>query len=290
MSITQEFTTSLQTIPRIEKAQTTYLNISGRCQSGHGVYSDGCYYCKNKNFNNTYTQPQYRFYNTILEGLLNLDDFVNLEQLHIQGNGQDQEQRQKLTSLKIDKCNKLTSLTITYTTLTKLNIRENITLKTVDLSYNQLGYLSLNSKMKCESLNLAYNQQIIFDDDRLKSQVERLINSIRNVESTDLGDLKLEVRKIEKENLEFQLVIAKNIKNGLSKDKQSFVEILQEAQQEVLQNDNAFTRKLLENAKKNLSDVLTAEEIQDFLGNIVESNEMEIQLNDLKIREHQEQA
>ncbi|CAG8802142.1 21971_t:CDS:1 [Gigaspora margarita] len=245
-------------------------------------------YIHRRNYQTKITKhPNYHFDNIFLEGELNLDDFVNLQKLSIEGIGQGLDEQQKLTGLKIDKCKELTSLTINYTTLTQLNIRENTILQDVNLKGNKLGHLSLNNKVKYQNFDLSNNQQLIFDDDRLKSQVERLISLIRNVKSTNFNDLKLEMKKIEEENFEYQLAVTKN---RLSEEKRSLLEILLETQQEVLQNDNTFARKLLEKVKKDLSDVLTAEEIQDFLGKKVEINELEIQLNDLKIREHQEQA
>ncbi|CAG8700245.1 5640_t:CDS:1 [Cetraspora pellucida] len=275
-----------QKIPKNQRAQATSLYIYVQCQSGHNVnaYNYNCTYCTNPNQyqNNNSTPPTYQFYNVILESELNLNDFINLQQLFIQGNGQQQH---KLTNLKIDKCNKLTTLTITYTTLNNLNIKENSALQNVNLTYNQLGHLSLCSEPKYQNLNLGYNQKIVFDsDDKSKDQVKRLIGAIRKVKSTGIVDLKLVAKKIEEEILEYQLAVTKD---KLSKDNQSWLELLLETQEEVLQNDNTFARKLLEKVKKQLSDVLTAEEIQDFLGKKVELNELEIQINGLKIQEQE---
>ncbi|CAG8847031.1 5364_t:CDS:2, partial [Racocetra persica] len=166
---------------------------------------------------------------------LNLNSFVNLEELCISGN--NASYKQKLTSLKIDKCNKLTTLTINHTTLDSLNVRENATLQNITLTNNQL------------------------DDNILKSQVKRLINEIRNVKNTSIGDLKLEAKKIEEENLEYQLAVIKDkleyqvayAKDKLNKENQSLLEILLETQQEVLQSGNSFARNILEKVKKQLS-------------------------------------
>lgn len=48
------------------------------------------------------------------------------------------------------------------------------------------------------------------DDDILKSQVERLISEIRNVKGTSINGLKLKAKKIEEENLEYQLAVIKD--------------------------------------------------------------------------------
>ncbi|RIB06631.1 hypothetical protein C2G38_2115677 [Gigaspora rosea] len=119
-----------------------------------------------------------------------------------------------------------------------------------------------------------------------KSQVEKLISVIRNIKDLNLGDLKSVAKKIEEEILEHQISVTKS---KLNEDYQLWLDILLETQQEVLQNDNAFARKQLEKIKKRLSTVLTVEEIQELLGKKVEINELEIQLNNLKIQEQQQQ-
>ncbi|CAG8546734.1 2866_t:CDS:1 [Scutellospora calospora] len=132
-------------IPVNQRAQATSLYIYRQCQSGHTVHQNNCNNCVNKN--NCSTAPTFQFYNTVLEGELDLNDFVNLQQLSICGTGQGQDQQQKLTSLKIDKCNKLDRLTINFNN-TSLN--------------NLFGENNSN-----------FN--------RVKSQVERLTSIIRNV-------------------------------------------------------------------------------------------------------------
>ncbi|CAG8653597.1 10468_t:CDS:1 [Scutellospora calospora] len=235
-------------IPVNQRAQATNLYIYRQCQSGHTVHQYNCNNCVNKT--NCSTAPTFQFYGILLEGELDLNDFVNLQQLYIYGTGQNQDQQQKLTSLKIDKCNKLERIAINYNST---------------FIYNLFGENDSN-----------FN--------RIKSQVDRLTSIIRNVKGVNLSDLKLAAKKIEEENLENQLV---NTKNKLNEDNQLWLELLLETQQEVLQNDNAFARKQLEKVKKRLSKVLTAEEIQDFLGKKVEINELEIELNNLKIQESQ---
>ncbi|RIB26254.1 hypothetical protein C2G38_2138391 [Gigaspora rosea] len=182
-------------------------------------------------------------------GELDLNDFINLQDLYISG-GQGQDKQQKLTSLKIDKCDKLTSLKIYHTSIS----------------------ISILSK------------QLVTDRDRSKDQVEKLTNIIRNIKGFSLSDIKLAAKKMEEENLEYQVT---DIKSKLSEDGQLWLETLLEAQQEVLQNDNAFARKQLEKIKRRLSNELSAEKIQELLGKIIEINELEIQLNNLKIQENQ---
>ncbi|CAG8802108.1 28341_t:CDS:1, partial [Racocetra persica] len=66
---------------------------------------------------------------------------------------------------------------------------------------------------------------------------------VRNVKSTDVGDLKLEAKKIEEKYLKYQLATIKDkfkhqlvvTNDKLNKDNQSWLEVLVEAQQEVLQ-------------------------------------------------------
>ncbi|CAG8744110.1 16209_t:CDS:1 [Gigaspora rosea] len=241
-------------IPKNQRAQATQLHIYRQCQNGHTTYQNGCSYCNNRNPNNYTSPPQYQFYNTLLEGELDLNDFVNLQYLYVYGCGQGQDQQQKLTNLKIDKCNKLIYLYFYYPPASNITIGE--------------------------------DKQLITDRNMFKSQVEKLISVIRNIKGLNLGDLKSAAKKIEEENLEQQVSVTKN---KLNEDYQLWLDILLETQQEVLQNDSAFARKQLEKVKNRLSNVLTAEEIQELLGKKVEINELEIQLNNLKIQEQQQQ-
>ncbi|CAG8528066.1 8377_t:CDS:1 [Dentiscutata erythropus] len=239
-------------IPKDQRAQATYLYVYRQCQSGHTTHNNGCSYCNNRNLNPYSGSPNYQFYNTILEGELDLNDFVNLQYLYIYGTGQGQDQQQKITNLKVDKCNKLIHIEFNNTPVSNINIGE--------------------------------NKQLIADCNRLKSQVEELTSVIRNIKSPNLGDLKLAAKKVEEKNLENQVSVTKS---KLNEDYQLWVDLLLDTQQEVLQNDNAFARKQLEKVKKRLSSVLTAEEIQELLGKLVEINELEVQLSNLKIQENQ---
>ncbi|KAF0504376.1 hypothetical protein F8M41_019552 [Gigaspora margarita] len=256
-------------IPENRRAQATHLQIYRQCPSGHATYKNGCNYCNNRNPNNYSSPPNYH---TLLEGELNLNDFVNLQCLYVCGTGQGQDQQQKLTNLKIDKCNRLMYLQFNNTPLSNITIGGN------------------------EQLIIDRNKQLITDRDRLKSQVEKLTNAILNIKGFNPGDLKLMAKIIEEENLEHQISITKSKfneeyqlrKSELNEDYQLWLDILLETQQEVLQNDNAFARKLLAKVKNRLSNVLTAEEIQELLGKKVEINELEIQLNNLKIQEQQQ--
>ncbi|CAG8510159.1 14894_t:CDS:1 [Cetraspora pellucida] len=281
-----------------QRAQVTTLHFYRQCQSGHNRLADSyrCNYCYQNYQTSNPDHSTYKFYKTILKGELNLNSYINLQDLYIQG-GSDEGGQQRLTNLKIDKCNKLTTLTITYTTLDNLNIKENSALQEVNLTYNQFGYLSLRSKTNYKELNLSHNKRILIDldDNVLKGQVERLISTIRNVGSTSIDDLKLEAKKIEEESFKYQLAVIKDkleyqlsyAKDKLNEENQSLLEILLESQQEVLQGGNTFARNLLEKVKKPLSNVLRAEEIQDFLGKKVEINELEIQIKNLKIQEQE---
>ncbi|CAG8573957.1 9396_t:CDS:1 [Scutellospora calospora] len=230
-------------IPINQRTRATSLYINGqRSKCDHSDFTPGCKYCSNCSQINYRIAPTFEFYNT-------LNDFVNLQQLSIIGTKQDEQQ--KLTSLKIDKCNKLTNLTIYYTTLTKLNINENIMLQNVDISYNNLCRLNLDCKLKkLDRFNFIGNKELSFNDIRLKSQVEKLTSIIRNIKGVGLGDLKLAAKKIEEENLEDQLA---STKNRMDKNGALLLELLLETHQE------------LEKVKKGLSEVLTAEEIRDFL-------------------------
>ncbi|CAG8789802.1 5828_t:CDS:1, partial [Dentiscutata erythropus] len=196
----------------------------------------------------------YCFYNVNLEGELDLNDFVNLNELYIFGVGQDKNKLQKLTSLMVNKCTKLTKITINYTTL---------------------GYLSLGSKPKLQSVSFTSNRQIYFCDHVLKDQIGKL-NSL--ILSKDNSDLKLEAKKVNEECLEYQLSLAKS---NMDESNQLWLESLVDSQKEVLHNNSAYARKQLERCKKILTEVLSAEEIQDILGKMIEINELETQSNKL---------
>ncbi|CAG8738696.1 36669_t:CDS:1 [Racocetra persica] len=186
-------------------------------------------------------------YYGILEGELDLNEFVSLKELYITGDG---NQQQKLTSLKVDKCTKLTNITINFTTL---------------------GYLYFGSKPNLVSANFSRNKRLNFCDNDLKNQVGKLTTLIL---ITD--DLKLETKKIKEKSLEYHLDV---IRNGLDKANQLWLESLQDTQEEVLRSNSAYARKQLERCKNGLSEVLTDEEIQDILGKIIEINELGTQLN-----------
>ncbi|CAG8562437.1 23260_t:CDS:1, partial [Gigaspora margarita] len=217
----------------------------------------GCQHCSNRDQNNYSSAPDYIFYNVILEGELDLNDFVNLNVLCIEGIGQDQQQ--KLTSLKIDNCINLTQIAINHTTL---------------------GCLSFGCKPSLQSIDFIGNKRLIFCDNVLKNQVERLSNLILT-KDVSINDLKIEIKKIKEENLKYQLDITKS---NLDEDNQLWLDSLLEAQHEVLHGNSTYAHKQLEKCKNRLSKVLTDEEIQDFLGNTVEINEMETQLNKLTLK------
>ncbi|CAG8829509.1 15521_t:CDS:2, partial [Gigaspora margarita] len=70
--------------------------------------------------------------------------------------GRGQDQQHKLTSLKIDKCNKLVYLNFSYPPASNITIGE--------------------------------DKQLITDRNMFKSQVEKLISVIRNIKGLNLGD------------------------------------------------------------------------------------------------------
>ncbi|KAF0504374.1 hypothetical protein F8M41_019550 [Gigaspora margarita] len=242
-------------IPKHQRAQTTLLYIYRQCQGGHTTYYDDCNYCNYQNnqrnqYNNT-RPPTFKIYGAFfLEGELDLDDFINLQGLYINGTGEDQGKQQKL-NLKIDKCSKLTNLQINNAPVSNFIIGE--------------------------------DKRLI---NRLKNQVEKLTSIVRDLKGFNIRDIKLAAKKIEEENLKYQIFV---IKSKLTEDCQLLLEILLETQQEVLQNDSAFARKQLEKVKKRLSNVLTVEEIQNLLGKKVEINELEVQLNKLNIKDNLQQ-
>ncbi|CAG8774624.1 8240_t:CDS:1 [Dentiscutata erythropus] len=221
-----------------------------------------CQICNTNDQNNCSYAPDYYFYNVILEGDLDLNEFVNLKILYIEGTEQDKKQQQKLTSLKIDKCINLTHITINNTTL---------------------GCLSLGCKPKLQSTNFFGNKQLIFRDSILKNQIEKLSGLILNTtKNISLNDLRLEIKKIEEENLK---CLIDSTKSNLDESNQSWLDSLLEAQQEVLHSNNAYARNQLDRCKNMLNKVLTVEDIQDILGKLIEINELETQLNKASLKD-----
>ncbi|CAG8515133.1 12821_t:CDS:1 [Cetraspora pellucida] len=245
-----------RTIPADKRKQATTLCVYSSYQYGYEINTvrKVPLHHINRNQNNHTIPLSYNFHDVILEGELDLNDFVSLQTLNIVGTRQ---QQQKLTSLKIDKCIGLTSITINYTSL---------------------GYLSLGIKPRLQNINFDGNKRLIFCDIRLKNLIERLTNLALTAKSISLSDLKLEIKKIKEENLVHQLDVTKN---SFDLDNQLWLESLVEAQQEVLYNNNTFARKQLERCKNKLSEVLTDEEMKEILEKKIEINELESQLNKL---------
>ncbi|CAG8715125.1 4449_t:CDS:1 [Dentiscutata erythropus] len=248
-------------IPADEREKATTLciyhqNCSYRSSQDKRYYT----YPTNEEQNNSQSAPHYSFYNVILEGKLDLNNFVNLNELRIEGDDQykDKDRRQKLTSLKIDKCTKLAKITINYTTL---------------------GYLSLGSKPNLQSANFTSNKWLNFCDNLLKNQVGKLTSLIL---AKDDSDLKLEVKRVNKESLEYQLDVTKS---NLDRSNQLWLESLVDSQKEILNNSSAYAHKQLERCKTILSEVLTAEEIQDLLRKIIEITELETRLNKASLKD-----
>ncbi|RIB06635.1 hypothetical protein C2G38_498696 [Gigaspora rosea] len=234
-------------IPKHQRTQTTQIIIYGQCQNNHTTYRDNCIYCNYLNQYNQSNPPNFTLYGAFfLEGELDLNDFINLLTLYIYNIGTGE---QKL-NLKIDKCSKLTNLRIEKALIS-----------------NFIG----EDKRKIN---------------RLTNQVEKLTSIVRDIKGFNLRDIKLAAKKIEEENLKYQIF---DIKSKLSQDCQLLLEILLETQQEVLKNDSDFARKQLEKVKKRLSNVLTVDEMQNLLGKKVEINELEVQLNKLKIKDNLQQ-
>ncbi|CAG8569921.1 14412_t:CDS:2 [Racocetra fulgida] len=254
-------------IPTNERGRAETLNIYSKCQ------------CKFENILQ-YGQPATNSpsFEPFGAAQLDLNDFVNLKKLFIEGIEQNNQQ-QKLTKLKVDKCIQLTDITIKHTTL---------------------GFISIGSKPNLQYALFSGNKQISFCDrvfnyrgvlnnqgdnvfnsqeEILKKQVARLTSLIQSTKATNLNNLKSELKKIKEETFEYQLKI---IKSRLNDDYQFWLESLVEAHQEVLKVNSPFARKQLEQSKKKLAEVLTGEEIQDILGKKVEINELETQLNNIK--------
>src|SRR6184192_2748686 len=76
------------------------------------------------------------FDNELLEGKLDLNDFVNLESLDCSHN--------QLTSLNLNKCVKLKYLNCSDNLITELDISQNIELKRLEIDNNNFSHQNLN--------------------------------------------------------------------------------------------------------------------------------------------------
>ncbi|CAG8712105.1 28249_t:CDS:2, partial [Racocetra persica] len=227
-----------------EREQATALYIYGKCQCMFGIMPQ---------FANPMTSP-FAFAPNLFGGV-NRNQVGNAMYNNYNGIEYNKEQQQKLTKLKIDRYIELTYITINHTTL---------------------GYLSLGSKPKLQCTNVIGNKRLIFCDSVIKNQVERLAHWIQDPKVINIDDLKLEFKKIEEEDLDYQFDITKS---SLDENDQLWLESLIEAHKEILQNNSAYACKQLEKCKKKLTEVLTDEEIQYILGKKVEINELETHLN-----------
>ncbi|KAF0522639.1 hypothetical protein F8M41_015475 [Gigaspora margarita] len=243
-------------IPADERKQAEHLYVYSKCQCinpfqpvnyqsttsakpSASVSEFRCQRCDDDQDNQSYA-PNYEFYSSILEGELDLNDFVNLRKLHIIG-AKDEDMQQKLTTLKVDNCAKLTDITINYTTL---------------------GRLSFGSKPNFNTANFFGNKTLVFCDFLLKNQIERLTNMILTAKEVNFGDLKFAIKKNNEENFKHQLQV---FKSNLDMKNLLWLESFLKDLQEILQ----------------LSEVLTTEEIQDILNKTRETNELKTQLNKL---------
>ncbi|CAG8440159.1 9302_t:CDS:1 [Scutellospora calospora] len=208
-------------IPVNQRAKAISLYIYKQCQSGHTVYQNNCNYCASKN--NIYAAPNFLFYNTTLEGELDLKDFVNLQQLYICGTGQDQNQQQKLTRLWIDKCNKLNRLQIKFnnTTFYDLFVREkifNYNLLIRGLKRAHLDDLELEKKKLEEKKVVNQLANKVNEDNQL--WLEFLLETQQEVLQNDNAFARKQLKKVE-ERLSKELT-AKEIQNLLGKKLENY--------------------------------------------------------------------
>jgi len=254
-------------------------NISGFSFGSGSITTHAATYAYDNNLAIDNKNQPYTYYDTFLEGELDLNDFVNLEQLSI--SGIDKNQKQKLTSLKIDKCVNLNSLSVNYTTLTELDLSNNFRLTNIN---------------KDAEINLYV--PVIENLSKERNQVQFQIKKIVDLVQEENPSFKSEVQKITKENLDYQLAcekkklewLVKVAKNRLDENQQEWLDTLLETQSEILQNSSLFVRKQLEKVKRILAKDLSAEEIEAFCGRQGEIVELEKNLAGLQINEQQAQV
>ena len=222
------------------------------------------------------SNQSYTYYNALLEGELDLNEFVNLEQLSI--HGIDKNQKQQLTNLKINKCVNLNNLSVNHTTLTELDLSNNFRLATINKDSEINLYVPLVENLRKER-------------EQIQSQVKKLINLVQKESNNSV--LKSETQEIIQENLDCQLAcekkelewLVKVAKNRLDENQQEWLDTLLETQIELLQNSSLFARNQLGKVKKILAKGLAGEEIDTFCRKQGEIVELEKKIAKLQINE-----
>ncbi|CAG8606492.1 8231_t:CDS:1 [Funneliformis mosseae] len=239
------------------------------------------------NQNNVFT-----FYNSNLEDELNLNEFVNLQRLFIQGSNQNQ--RQALTGLKVNKCLKLNYIQIVFTNLSELDFEKNSALQTLYCHQNQLVNLNLGGNPALQTLNCCNNKFTSLNLSNAPaittlncqfnqlnsldlSKNTKLVNLIKDARTdlytTFLGNLNdtMEELKKEKEQAQRQLkrlidIIKPNNSFANTSLKGEVEKIEEENLTQKLENKKRELEKLIGDAKKDLN-----EDLREWLETILEA-------------------
>ncbi|GBC03147.1 hypothetical protein RclHR1_00050055 [Rhizophagus clarus] len=268
---------------------------------------------------NKIEQTNYEFFNVELEGELDLNEFKNLEDLAIWGNGTST--LQPTTNLKINQCSKLQKLYIDCTNLSELILRSNqeITSLTIEGCINLLKIEGMEELPKLQDLKI-WNKntqlKIPFNKDNWKQglqelrrkkilsleekinkneqQLRELADMVLPNITFDLGKLKQEIARLklnelspqarkQKSELERQI---NNIKTNIKSNSETIIDLLLETQEQIIgKNDPLvqaqFTGQL--NAYLNILEKNSSkQELQALLNKKTELIQLEKQIDKLQ--------
>lgn len=201
---------------------------------------------------NKIDQSNYGFFNTKLEGELDLNGFKNLEDLAIWGNGTGT--LHPITNLKIDRCSKLQKLEIDCTNIDKLNLNSNQKISTLIIRgcINLQKIEGLEQLSNLQNLNLWPSNsvpnsklQIPFPFNQYSWKLE--IGRIKEIQT-----LKEKTNRNEQQLNELADIILPNITFDLDKLKQEIARLRLNELVPQVQNKKSELEQQMNSTKNNL--------------------------------------
>jgi hypothetical protein len=259
-------------------------------------------------------QSNYKFYNTKLEGELDLNGFSNLECLTIVG--YYTSELQPITNLKINRCSKLQYLYIDCTNLSELDLISNQEIISLDIvgCINLLKVEGLEMLLNLQNLKLWHKNpkiQIPFNEDNwkqglqelrrkktysLEQQLKELADMVLPNITFDPGKLKQEIARLKLNELSPQARKAKdeleqqinNIKINVKSNSKKIIDLLIETQTQIIgKNDPLVQAQLTGQLNAYLSileEDLSKQELQALLDKKIELIQLEERIDKLQTK------
>ncbi|PKY37512.1 hypothetical protein RhiirA4_450376 [Rhizophagus irregularis] len=257
-------------------------------------------------------QTNYEFFNTKLEGELDLKEFKNLEDLSLWGNGI--HQLQSITNLKVNRCSKLQTLYVDCTNLSELNLNSTQEIKSLTIRgcVNLLKIEGLDKLPNLQNLDLWYSNprlQIPFSQynweqklqelrqkkiHSLEQQLKELADMVLPNITFDPNKLKQEIARlksnelfphVQKEKSELEKQIS-NIKINVRSDYKRIIDLLLETQKQIIGKNDPLVQAQLTGqliAYLNiLEEDLSKKELQTLLDKKIELIQLEEQIDKLQ--------